>query len=181
MPIIMKLRELTADERDELERLSRSRTAPAREVERAKILLCASRGQHVPAIAEQMHLTAHCVRERIRRFNHEGLAALQDQPRPGRPAQYNPEQVSLVVQTALTKPTDLGLPFAAWTQVRLQDYLNEQQQLPIKRSRIGELLAREGLRWREDETWFSPTVDPEFVKKRGRLNGSIPTHRRGAL
>jgi transposase len=181
MPIIMKLRELTADERDELERLSRSRTAPAREVERAKILLCASRGQHVPAIAEQMHLTAHCVRERIRRFNHEGLAALQDQPRPGRPAQYNPEQVSLVVQTALTKPTDLGLPFAAWTQVRLQDYLNEQQQLPIKRSRIGELLAREGLRWREDETWFSTTVDPEFVKKRGRSSGSIPPHPPGAL
>jgi transposase len=181
MPIIMKLRELTTDERDALERLSRSRTAPAREVERAKILLLASSGRHVPDIADQMNLTAYCVRERIRRFNHEGLVALQDRPRPGRAAQYNPEQVSLVVQTALTKPTDLGLVFATWTHERLQDYLNEHHQLPIKRTRIGELLAREGLRWREDETWFSTTVDPEFVQKRGPSRPSIPTRQLVAL
>jgi len=121
------------------------------------------------------------VRQRIKRFNDAGLAALDDQPRAGRPPTYSPEQVSLVIHTAMTPPTDLGLPFKNWTLERLQDYLNEQQSLAIKRSRIGELLARAGLRWRENESWFSASADPEFVQKRGPSNNYIPARQLKAL
>ncbi len=56
MPTIMKLRPLQADEREQREQLSRSPTAPAREVERARILLYASENWHVPRIFAHLHL-----------------------------------------------------------------------------------------------------------------------------
>src|SRR3712207_7732111 len=67
------LRALTAEERSAVETLARSRTAPARQVERARVVLRASRGETPPGIAEALGLSAETVRRRIRRFNAEGL------------------------------------------------------------------------------------------------------------
>jgi transposase len=127
----------------------------------------AHQGQGVPAIAEELHLTPTTVRSWLKRFNRQGLPGLEEQPRPGRPATYRPEQVSEVIATSLTNPQDLGLPFACWTLDRLQAYLNEVKGIPIKRTRIDELLLAEGLRWRHQETWFGERVDPAFAAKRG--------------
>ena len=80
------LRDLTAEERSAVEALARSRTAPARQVERARVVLRASRGETPPGIAEALGLDAETVRRRIRRFNAEGLAAFDDHHRSGRPA-----------------------------------------------------------------------------------------------
>jgi transposase len=71
------------------------------------------------------------------------------------------------VATALTAPQQLGLPFASWTLDRSAAYLNEHKGIAIKRSRIDDILLREGLRWRQQETWFGERVDPDFAKKRG--------------
>ena len=105
---------------------------------------------------------------------------MQEAPRSGRPATYTPEQVSEVIATSLTKPQELGLPFASWTLDRLAAYLQEVKGIPIKRSRIDELLLREGLRWRTQETWFGERVDPAFAEKRGSSRRSTP-HRRRAV
>ena len=171
----LKLKELTAEERSAIEKLARSRTASAREVERAQIILLARRGKRVPAIARALDMTEITVRTWLKRFNAAGLAGLQDRPRSGRPVTYQPEQVSEVIATALTNPQQLNRPFACWTLDRLATYLNEEKKIPIKRSRIDELLLAEGLRWRTQETWFGERVDPEFAKKRGALTRSIPT------
>jgi len=80
--------------------------------------------------------------------------------------------------TALTNPRSLDLPFASWTLDRLRAYLTEEKDIPIKRSRIDELLIEEGLRWRTQETRFGERVDPEFAKKRGPSTPSIPTRLR---
>jgi transposase len=120
------------------------------------------------------------VRRRIRRFNAEGLAALEDHHRSGRPATYSPEQVATVVALALTAPKSLGLPFASWTLDRLAAYLSERKAMTIKRSRINEILLAEGLRWRRHETWFGERVDPEFAEKRGASRRSTPLRQRAA-
>jgi transposase len=104
------LRALTAAERSAVEALARSRTAPARRVERARIVWRASRGETPPAIAATLGLAAEPVRSRIRRFNAEGLAALEDHPRSGRPATYAPDEVAAVIAAALTAPRTLDLP-----------------------------------------------------------------------
>jgi transposase len=171
----LRVRALTDEEQAIIERLAHSRTAAARAVERARIIWHAAQGVTVPAIAAQLHLHEQTVRLWLKRFNAAGLDGLQDAPRPGRPATYTPDEVSTVIATALTKPETLGLPFGMWTLDRLEAYLNEQCQIAIKRSRIDELLLAEGLRWRQEETWFSARVDPAFAEKRGPSNDSTPT------
>jgi transposase len=178
VPRFVTLRPLTADETGAIERLSQSRTAPARAVERAQIVGRAARGERVPAIARALGLTEATVRLWLTRFGAGGMDGLKDAPRSGRPPVYRPEEVAEVIAASLTKPDDLGLPFGSWTLDRLAAYLKEQKGLAIGRSRIATLLQEEGLRWRTQETWFGERVDPEFVQKRGRSSRSTTHHLR---
>src|SRR5512135_2553646 len=174
------LRKLTAEERQALEHLTSSRTAQVRFVERARILLALADGRRPSQVAKDFGVSRPTVYIWIHRFNEQGLHGLDDRPRAGRPLTYTAEQRAEVIATALTDPKALGLPFGCWTLDRLQAYLNEQKGIPIKRSRIDELLLEEGLRWRHQETWFGERVDPDFAEKRGSSNGSIRPRRRAA-
>src|SRR5438874_2574598 len=111
----VRLRALTDAEQREIERLANARTAPARSVERARIIGAAAHGQRVPAIARQLQVSAETVRRWIKRFNAAGLTGLADAPRSGHPPTYTVEQIGAVIAASLTKPTDLGLPFGSWT------------------------------------------------------------------
>jgi transposase len=128
-----------------------------------------------------VQLDGETVRKRIHRFNSDGLDALTDRPRSGRPPTYSAAQTATVIATALTKPQTLGLPFAAWTLDRLVAYLQEEKGIAIRRSRIDEILLQEGLRWRQHETWFGERVDPAFAEKRGRSRRSIPPRLRAVV
>jgi transposase len=171
-------RPLTPEEYTSLRQLAHSRTAPARLVERARIIWQAQQGRRVSAIAAALRLNHKTVRRWLQHFNEHGLAGLEDQPRRGRPATYTAEAVGTVIALALTDPQQLGLPFAAWTLDRLAAYLHEHQGIAMKRSRIGELLLAEGLRWRSQETWYGERVDPAFAEKRGPSSPSTRPRRR---
>jgi transposase len=175
MATLVKLRPLAADERRELERLARSRTEEARLVVRAKIVLGLAAGDRPYQVADRVGVGRAAAYEWLHRFNAEGLKGLTDHPRPGRPHTYTPEQRAEVAAAALTRPEELGLPFASWTLDRLRAYLAEQTKIPIRRTRIDEVLVAEGLRWRKQETWFGHKADPEFAAKRGRSRPSTPT------
>ena len=168
------LREMTAAEHAAVHKLAHSHTAPAQRVQRAQIIWRASHGESASEIAARVGLDGETVRKRVRRFNTEGLNALKDRPRSGRPPTYTPEQTASVIATALTKPQTLGLPFAAWTLDRLATYLHEEKGIAMQRSRIDEILVHEGLRWRKHETWFGERVDPAFAEKRGSSKRSTP-------
>jgi transposase len=164
----LTLRAPTDEERRELERLAHARTAPARRVERARVVLAALAGERAEAIAARFHVTAATVYLWLHRFDDGGIAGLEDRPRGGRPATYSHEQVATIIATALTAPRELGRPFASWTLDRLVAYLHEHHGIAMRRSRLGELLLAEGLRWRKQEAWFGERVDPDFAAKRGR-------------
>ena len=115
----LRVRKLTQEEQDHLKRLSQSRTAPARQVERARIIQLAGEGRFVPAIAAHLHIGQDVVRLWLTRFNAAGLAGLEDRPRAGRPPTYTAEQVGVVIATALTHHQDLGQAFGSWTFLRL--------------------------------------------------------------
>lgn len=150
----LRLREMTADERAELGRLARSRKSEARVVERASILLALADGEKPARIARRLGATRITVYGRLRRFNRVGLRAIYDEYRSGHPPTYTPDEKAEVVAAALTRPGNLGLPFRCWTLDRLAAYLAEEKNIPIKRSRIDELLQAEVLRWRKQETWL---------------------------
>jgi transposase len=196
MPKHLRVREPTDVERTTIERMVHARTATVRDVERARIIERACAGKRVAEIAADLGCDRRTVRLWIKRFNAAGLAGLEDEPRTGHPPTYTPEQVGEVLAAALSKPADLGLPFANWTLDRLEAYLNEEKDLSIKRSRIDELLIDEGLRWRTQEGWFgdratrakreTPSttdekpIDPAFAQKRGRSRPSTQARRRRA-
>jgi transposase len=167
MATLVTLRALTAEERHEVERLARSRTAEARLVVRAKIVLGLAAGERPYRVADRVGVGRAAAYERLHRFNAEGLQGLTDHPPPGRPHTYTAEQRAEVIAAALTKPESLGLPFASWTLDRLQAYLSEHKGIGIKRTRVDEILVAEGLRWRKQETWVGEKVDTEFAAKRG--------------
>lgn len=168
----LRIRPMTTEEEQSIEGLSRSRTAPARTVERARIIRLAREGLRVPAIARQLGIVPKTVRIWLKRFNERGLEGLEDRARPGPPPKYTADDVGELIAAALTNPRDLGLPFASWTLDRLEAYLNEEKGIGMRRSRIDEILIAEGLRWRSQESWFGERVDPEFAEKRGGSSSS---------
>jgi transposase len=174
----LTLRPLTDDETRTIDRLAHSRTEAARTVERAHIIWLAREGARVPASARALGVCEATVRTWLTRFNARGVEGLRDGARTGRPPTYTPEEVGEVIAASLTKPDDLGLPFGNWTLDRLTAYLHEEKGLAIGRSRIGEILQTEGLRWRTQETWFGERVDPDSVPKRGRSSPSPRRHLR---
>jgi transposase len=176
VPKCLTLRPLTDEETRTIDRLAHSRTEPARTVERARIIWQARSGARVPAVARSLGLCEATVRLWLTRFNVAGVDGLADASRAGRPPTYTPEEVGEVIAASLTKPDDLGLPFGSWTLDRLTAYLHETKDLAISRSRIGEVLQAEGLRWRAQETWLGERVDPDFVAKRGRSSRSTKRH-----
>jgi transposase len=158
---------LDDEEAAALRALAESRTAEARLRDRARICWRAARGDRVSRIVAELGVDDATARLWITRFNAAGIAGLADAPRSGRPPVYGRDRIGLVVATSLTDPAVLDLPFGAWTLDRLTAYLNEVHALPIKRSRVREVLQAEGLRWRTQEGWFGARPDPAFAEKRG--------------
>jgi transposase len=177
----IRVRTLSAEERAELTRVARSRTLCAGRVKRAQLVLLAVEGRKAAEIAEELRPHARTARFWLKRFNAQGLAGLEESERPGRPPVYPADQIAAVIATALARPAGLGLPFASWTLDRLAAYLSEAKGIAMRRSRIGEVLQREGLRWRQEETWFGQRVDPDFARKRGRSSSSTPPRPPAAL
>jgi transposase len=130
-------------------------------------MILASQGETIPQIMKQLEMTERIVRKWWKRFEAQGLAGLEDAPRPGAPSQYTAENTARVLEAALTRPTDLGLGFHCWTFERLAAYVHEHLGLQMQKTRIFEILQEEGLRWRHEETWKGSRVDPDFAKKRG--------------
>jgi transposase len=163
----LRLRPLSEEEARVIGKLVRSQTASVRLVHRAKIVQLASQGQTIPQITAELACAPNVVRKWFQRFQERGLAGLEDAPRSGAPCRYTAEQKAQVVAAARTRPQALGLAYRSWTFERLAAYVQEHLGLPIKKTRVFEILRDEGLRWRQQETWFGQRLDPEFAQKRG--------------
>lgn len=167
-----RVRTLTREEYEELKRRTRRRKLAAGKVQRARIILLSNQGYLMREIAQELGCHEKTASRWIGRFNELGMAGLEEYPREGRPRVYSPEEVGTAIQTALSSPDELGMPFGSWTLDRLAAYLSEQKGIGMKRTRIAEVLSEEGLRWRKQEGWFGERVDPEFARKRGPSSAS---------
>ena len=86
--------EIPDADRRELRRRARSKGAPARVVERARIVLLAGEGLPGKQIAARVGCAEPTVVTWRRRYAESGLAGLEDLPRPGKPAQL-PEELRI--------------------------------------------------------------------------------------
>ena len=97
---------LEADQQQDLETRARARSASARSVERARIVLLANAGLQDQQIAARLKITPEKAARWRNRFLDGGVSALeQDAPRPGRTPTITPAQVQDVVRmTTREKP-----------------------------------------------------------------------------
>jgi len=163
----VELRALTEKERETLEKLIKSQTAPAIEVERAKTIWLAHAGEKVPAISQKQDRTQTTIYRRLKRFNELGLQSLADQARSGRPVTYTEEERGQMIAAARTHPQKAERPYSHWTLSRLVEYVNRALGIPISRAQLARVLEEEGLRWYQEQTDFTERPDPQFVEKRG--------------
>jgi transposase len=170
----LRIRARTAEEEQALRALAHSRPTEARRRARARICGLAHQGQHGAASQAELRIAAGTVRLWLTRFNADGRDGLRDRRHDGRPTTYRPEQVGTLSAARLRQPQELGLPFGSWTLDRWAAYRHETHGMAMKRSRIGEIVQREGLRWRQQETWFGERPDPAFAEKRGPSSRATP-------
>jgi transposase len=83
MPKKKYLVALSDDEREQIEHLLHSGTHATRKVTRARMLLKAAEGWEDSAIAAALSVGRATVERTRQRFVEEGLAALEERPRPG--------------------------------------------------------------------------------------------------
>src|SRR3989442_3656519 len=93
---------ITDEQRAVLERLSGSRTAAHRDVQRAGVLLLAAQGMAITRIAAQVGLSPATVTAWRQRFEQEGLKAFAGvRPGRGRKPSIPPEKVAEIVHATL--------------------------------------------------------------------------------
>ena len=95
---------LSQEVRDDLERFARSRTLPARCVERARIILRAAVGQENQPIAGELGLCRQTVGRWRERFAAAQIDGLEDRPHSGRPARILTPTIDDVRLTTQEKP-----------------------------------------------------------------------------
>ena len=106
-----RVRVLTVPDADraELERRARSKGAPARVVERARIVLLAADGLTGPQIAGRAGCTEPTVVKWRRQYAEAGLAGLEDAPRPGGPRRVLTDAVVCEILAATVTPPPQSL------------------------------------------------------------------------
>jgi len=97
---------LSSEQREMLESRARARSASARSVERARIVLLAARGMQDQQIAAKLRIMPEKVARWRNRFLDGGWAALEkDAPRPGRPRTITAAKIQEVIcKTTQEKP-----------------------------------------------------------------------------
>jgi transposase len=110
----------------QLRTIARSRTEPARRVERARMLLAYRDDPSFFAVGRVLGLHHQTVQRCVERAVAYGpLAALDDRPRPGREPTITAEAKAWLVSLACHKAKELGYPHEVWTTRLLARHARE--------------------------------------------------------
>ncbi|MEU5540407.1 IS630 family transposase, partial [Streptomyces sp. NPDC020362] len=153
--------ELTQAEREVLERLGDSRTAPFAQVQRASVILALAEGMSNAATARAAGRHVDTVRSWRKRFTAERLAALVDRPRPlGRPRLSAEDKLQVIAAATAQPPT----ADTVWTHRLLSDHLRRSG-LAVSASQVGRILACVDLKPHLVRGWLTRPADPEFFTR----------------
>jgi transposase len=184
MPKLLHARPpLDAEEARQIRKLAGARHAPADWIMRAQMIVFSWQGLRTSAIAAKLGCHLQTVRERIERFNAEGLAGLGDRPGVGRKPRITEVERGQVIALARSTPPgrlvrdeagdlvadDESGP-AQWTLDSLTAAARAQG-IVIARSQVRRILLTEKVRWRHTRSWTEST-DPQFAPKGRRSSAS---------
>jgi transposase len=147
--------EMPAEDRAELSRWVRSPALRAGLAQRARIALLAADGVGTNEIVNRVGVSKPTVIAWKKRYATDGIAGLEDLPKPGRPAQI--DEVAVVLATLESPPEKLGVTH--WSSRLMADHLGG-----ISNVWVAKIWRKWGLQpWRRETFKFS--TDPELEAK----------------
>src|SRR6266508_3525764 len=177
-----------AEERT-IRKLAGARHAPGDWIRRARMITHSWDGLRTTQIATQLGCHPQTVRERLHRFNAEGVDGLGDRPVPGRPRGLTETDRGRIIALARSQPPgrlhqggEGLLPPAQpeapahWTLDALAAAA-QAEGIRVGRSQVRRILISERVRWRRTRSWTQST-DPDFAPKGRRSSPAIPPRRR---
>ena len=176
------------EEERQIRKLAGSRHAPGDWIVRARMIVGSWEGKRTTTIARELSCHPQTVRERIVRFNAEGVDGLGDRPGPGRKPRLTEEERGRIIALARSDPPGKAVRMgddleavdpekeAQWSLDALARAAHEKG-IQVERSQIRRILLTEGIRWRHPRSWAEST-DPDFVPKGRGSSASTRTHRR---
>lgn len=177
-----------AREAGQVRQLAASRHAPADWRRRAQMIERSWAGHRTTAIAAAVGGHPQTVRERIARFDAEGVDGLGDRPGRGRKRRLTEDERSRVIALVATDPPGKLVRQADGTLAAAQEGAPAQWSLDglaaaaraagiaVGRSQVRRILVAEGVRWRRPRSWAT-SADPEFAPKGRRSSRSTPPRR----
>jgi transposase len=147
---------LDAEQREMLEARARARRAPARTVERARIVLMAAAGMQDKQIAARLRITPEKAARWRNRFLDGGLAALdKDAPRPGRTRTITAEKVREVIRRTTQETPANATQWSTRSMARA---------VGVSEKSVRRIWRQHGLKPHLART-FKVSNDPEFAEK----------------
>jgi transposase len=176
-------------EEQKVRKLANTRHAPADWIGRARMIVLSWSGLRTRAIAGQLGCHPQTVRERIHRFNTEGIDGLGDRPGAGRKPRLTETERSWIISLVATDPPG-RLVRGAGGELEARDEQKEahwtldaltaaarEYGIIVGRSQVRRILKAEGVRWRNVHPW-GESHDPEFIPKGRKSSRSTPSHPR---
>lgn len=148
--------ELSAEERQTLERITRSSSAEQREVTRARIVLLAAEGRRNEQIQRMVGVSKPVVVKWRGRFAARRLEGLADEPGRGRKRTYDAQIRHQIAATACSEP-----PASVGTHWSVRTL---SQHLGVGMSVVHRVLSAESIKPHRFRYWKS-SIDPEFEPK----------------
>src|SRR5918997_5976997 len=171
------LRPLSDAERTTLARLSRSQSASAAQVARARALLAVAMGQSYTAAAQ---LVGRDVGDTVARwvagFHREGLAAVVPRHGGGHRVRYGEAAQRRILAEVARMPERARGGTATWSLSTLRDALRRADDgLPgISTCTIGRTLHAAGFGWQKSRTWCETGAAVRMRKRDGVVTVSDP-------
>lgn len=170
------LRPLTNRERQALEQLARSHSAPALSVDRARALLAVSDGAtYTEAAGLVGRAVGDSIAQWVARFNQMGLAAVERQAGGRPPTQYGPGERDRILAEFRRPPDRERDGTATWSLNTLQRALRRAPDgLPkVSTYTIWAALHDAGITWQKDRTWCQTGLAIR-KRKRGEIKVQDP-------
>lgn len=163
---------LADSDRQELEKISRSRTESASRVQRATILLMYANKTNITQITKQLGTTRPLVYRAIDKALAFGpLTSLDDIQRSGRSRVIDDAAKSWVVSLACQRPTELGYAAETWTYSSLVKHIRTHADhnghhclKKVSRSKVHDILTEGDIRPHKI-SYYLEQRDPQFEEK----------------
>lgn len=156
-----ELLSLTDEQREELKRWAQSRSLPAGDVFRARLILALADGMTYAAIKQSLKTTAPTISRWKQRFEESGLEGLEPQHKGSRPRTATPAVQAKVCRKVQLKPNDGS---THWSVRKLA------AEMGVSKSSVHRILAQARLQPHRLERYMASN-DPDFEAKAADIIG----------